>query len=80
MIKVAKHFGFFSRTISGNPQSGSRSKAQFFAELEAEYPPKDGWEIVQANYVSQAPEGYTYGVWLTQFEYVDVPAANVKSK
>lgn len=81
MNKVAKHFGFFMRTIGmAATSSGGRSKMQALAELEAEYPPKDGWEITMASYTGNPPEGFTFGVWLTQYEYVEPVVANVKSK
>lgn len=82
MNKVAKHYGFFMRTIgAAATASGGRSKAQAIAELEAEYPPSAGWELSGESFVATNPEGFTFGVWLTQYEYTDTPAVqNVKSK
>lgn len=72
MKKVATHFGFFMRTIGPTvTASGARSKDMMLAELEKEYPPKDGWEITQATYTGNPPEGWTFGVWLTQYEYIE---------
>lgn len=81
MNKVAKHYGFFMRTIGpAITASGARSKDVAMAELEKEYPPSAGWEIVQMSYTGNPPEGFTFAFGLTQFEYTDAPAANVKSK
>lgn len=72
MNKKAVHFGFFMRTISDNLKIGSnnRTKAMFLTELEKEYPPSAGWEVTQAFYTGQNPEGYTVGLVLTQYENV----------
>lgn len=72
MNKVAKHYGFFMRTIGPvATASGARDKLSMLTELEREYPPKDGWEISFAGYTGNPPEGFTWGVWLTQYEYVE---------
>lgn len=73
MKKVATHFGFFMRTISDNLKPGSNNvtKQMFFAAMEAEYPPDEGWEIVSTIYTGQQPEGYTIGFGLTQYEYIE---------
>lgn len=72
-MKVAKHFGFFMRTITDNlkPGSNNMTKVMFLAALEQEYPPKDGWEITNTIYTGQSPEGYTIGITLTQYESVE---------
>lgn len=82
MIKVAKHFGFFMRTIGpAATASGARSKQIALAELEQEYPPSQGWEVTQMSYTGNPPEGYTFAFGLTQFEYVEpVVTSNAKSK
>lgn len=81
MNKVAKHFGFFMRTIGmAATASGGRTKAIALAELEQEYPPSAGWEITGQSFVAQNPEGFTFGVWLTQYELVEPVVVSAKSK
>lgn len=69
MSRKVLHYGIFIRTINQVGINGARDKATFLAELEAEYPPSKGWEIVTTNYVTQNPEGYTVILTVQQVEY-----------
>lgn len=74
--------GLFVRTVAyGQTQNGARFKPQFFAEMDAEYPMAQGWEIIGTHFTGQNPEGLTFAVFLAQYtngdkeEYISSGAA-----
>lgn len=77
-MEKSTKYGLFVRTVSstGRAESGARSKAQFIAELEAEYPPSEGWRIVGTEFAGLiTAEGYTVMLSLQKFveDYPQVP-------
>lgn len=69
MVKQVVDYGLFMRTVGGAAVNGARNKAMLIAELKAEYPPEDGWELVSTEFTGQSPEGWTFAVFLQKVKY-----------
>lgn len=64
-------YGLFARSIAGvgGAVNGARTKDMYIAELKAEYPPTEGWEIVSSEYAGTTAEGFIIFIVLQKVAY-----------